>query len=339
MADAMLRHWQMEHHRAKRFQETGEESAGFSRETGSPLDDIPLQDADSNSSQTDPASLESACREGRLIEVRSMATPEWSTPRRLFPGLVAALESGKIEIARFLVSAGAVIGRGVPEHVLTAPQDQQIPLFEFLEEQGWTPNTPGFYGRVLLPQVVAKPALLRWFIDHGADPNLGEQRERRDRMDPSDTDTCYALETAAGQSTLEAVQMLLDTGARVKNGFPLHAAAGACPGKANIYFPPVSPSRDFDMDRIPIMALLVEKGVDVNQKNDSRPIVPQYPILLATMAGAVGRVKWLLKHGANPEAGGKFNSAESYATMFGSPEMKHVIAEGVALRRWVPDSA
>ncbi|KAF2228925.1 ankyrin [Viridothelium virens] len=290
---------------------------------GSALDDIPIQDADYNFPPTRTASLESACREGSLDRVQSIVTSEQSTPRFLHSGLVSALAAGQVDIARYLLSAGAVISRAVPSHVLTAPKNQQIPSFELLAEHGWTPNSPGFYGDVLLPSVVTDLPLLRWFLDHGANPALGAQRDNRDRMGGSETNSCSALEAASRQGSVEAVRLLLDAGARVEYGLPLHSAAGAHPEGTNIYYPPVHPTPEFDA------------GADVNQRDESRHMVPRLPILLATMAGAVERVKWLLEHGANPEADGTYGSALSHAERYGDREMKRVIEEGVKARKWV----
>jgi hypothetical protein len=80
--------------------------------------------------------------------------------------------------------------------------------------------------------------------------------------------------------------MLLDAGAEIRNGAPLHSAAGVCPLGLNPHYPPVTPSKKFDTSRIPVMALLVERGADVNQREETRHmVVVLYPILYAVMAG------------------------------------------------------
>ncbi|KAL9059000.1 MAG: hypothetical protein Q9162_001388 [Coniocarpon cinnabarinum] len=301
---------------------------------GSPLDDIPIQPSDMTLPQSTEhaAALESACRNGSMEQVLSLIGKGPITPRSLHPGLVATITAGRVEVARHLFAAGAVVSRALPQHVLSAPANQRIHLFALLNQLGWSPNTPGFYGEVLLPRVVTDLPLLRWFLAHGANPNLGEQLEHHDRLGASDTNSCRALEVAAARGGLEAVRLLLDAGARVENGLPLHRAAGVCPEGTNIYNDTICPTPEFDAGRVPIMELLVEKGADVNQRDESRYMVPRLPILLATMAGAVERVKWLLDHGADPEAEGSYGSAVSAAKHTGSEEMKRVIEEGVKAR-------
>ncbi|KAI9683536.1 MAG: hypothetical protein M1822_006076 [Bathelium mastoideum] len=184
--------------------------------------------------------------------------------------------------------------RATPSNILiSAPQDKQIPLFELLSEHGWTPNTPGFYGDVLLPQVVKNPLLLKWFLDHGANPNLGAQRDSRDRLGPSDAKSCAALEAAAAHADL---------------------------------------STEFDRARIPVMEELVKRGADVNQKLESRYMEPRWAVKLAVMAGAVERVGWLLERGADPERKCIGFSAREYAEKLGSEEMKKVMEEGTRAR-------
>ncbi|KAM3068010.1 hypothetical protein ACMFMF_009377 [Clarireedia jacksonii] len=278
-------------------------------------------------------SFESACRHGPITAARSIVSSENYTPMILHHGLILALSAGNIQVAQYLLSSGAPIVRLTPQHILSAPSEQQIPLFKLLAEHGWTPNTPGYYGAVLLPRVVTNISLLKWFLDHGANPNLGPQRDNRDRMGSSETDSCVALEKAAVRGEVEAVRMLLDAGAEIKNGVPLHYAAGACPPGTNPHVARVVPSETFDQGQIPVMEILVARGADVNRAEESRHMVPKYAIVHAVMAGAVKRVTWLLENGADPELRGAWGSAVEYARTMGSEEMKHVVEEGLAAKR------
>ena len=123
------------------------------------------------------------------------------------------------------------------------------------------------------------------------------------------------------------MRVLLDAGAEIQNGLPLHYAAGTCPPGMHPHAVRVTPSKEFDESRIPVMALLVERGADVNKEEISRHMVAKYAIVHAVMAGAVERVRWLLQHGADPELKGAYGSAVRYATLMGSEEMKSVFDE------------
>lgn len=86
------------------------------------------------------------------------------------------------------------------------------------------------------------------------------------KADGIDTDSCATLESAASSGNVEAVRMLLDAGAKIQNGVPLHFAAGACPPDTNSHVARVMPSKEFDISKISTMELLVECGADVNKK-------------------------------------------------------------------------
>lgn len=271
------------------------------------------------------ASYESGCREGNLHAVHAVVSPQPRSPAFLHHGLILALESGQVETARYLLSSGAPVTPNTPVHVLTAPPNLQIPLFELLAQSGWGPNVPGEYGAVLLPKVVTNLPVLCWFLAHGANPNLGAQHDTVDIAAQPNPQSCAALEAAAARGSVDAVRLLLDAGASIHYGTPLHFAAGACsPG----IMPRSVISKEFDASRIPIMALLVERGADVNQMGESRVVV-HHPIMYAVMAGAVERVKWLLEQGADPEARGAWGSAAEYVEMVGSEELKSVLRMGI----------
>ncbi|KAF3026842.1 hypothetical protein E8E14_015010 [Neopestalotiopsis sp. 37M] len=289
-----------------------------------------------------PVAYGAACREGRVDIVQSLVAAEaHCTPAFLHHGLTVALASGQVAVATYLLSAGAPIARQTPYCILGASSSdsEKIALFELLTEHGWTPNTPGFYGVVLLPEIIRTEshALLAWFLAHGADPNLGPQRDFCDRLGGPETNSCAALEAAARRGDESAVRHLLAAGALVTNGAPLHSAAGARPPPPDWDLRaadgPVTPA--FDEKMIPTMALLVAHGADVNARQVSRHMIPGLAIVEAVMAGAVQRVKWLLDHGADPEARGAWGSAVSYADKVGSQEMKDVLAEGRRARRWI----
>lgn len=191
------------------------------------------------------------------------------------------------------------------------------------------------YGAVLLPSIMNNHTLLEWFLAHGADPNLGQQQQHR--FGDSITNSCSALEKAVYRGDVEAVRMLLDAGAVIHNGFPLHAAAGAHPPDWNPRNGYQTLSKDFDRSMIPVMALLVERGADVNQYQGPKRgnQVPNYAIVEAVMAGAAERVRWLLENGADPTVRGSWGSAAECVAKIGSQEMKSAVEAGLASRKWV----
>jgi len=265
-------------------------------------------------------SFESACHAGSVSIIQSVTTSKKLTLVTLHNGLLSTLRAGHVEATSFLLQHGAPIIPTTAENILLAPIDQQVPLFDLLVHRGWDPNTPDRNGTLLLPRVVNNTHLLKWFLAHGANPNFDPRQGLN------------VLETAAGSGTVEAVRILLDAGAHISNGAPLYYAAGVCPPGANPHMGTVRPIIGFDEDRIPVMELLVERGADVNQKLETRHMVPGYPIVHAVMAGALGRVRWLLEQGADVRLKGAFGSAVDYADTMGNDEMKRVIRDAVGRR-------
>ena len=272
---------------------------------GSTYDDVPMQAGDEPASLLSSPDLSlflSACRNDDLRNLQEIIISKRRTPHFLVQGLSIALGKGNVEIAHLLLKAGTPISRALPPLVLTAPTDKRISLFEALTQHGWTVNTPGFYGEVLLPKVIGTKdgSLIDWFLAQGADPNLGCQKLFQDRLGEPDTESCDSLEAAARTGNVELVRKLLDAGAKISNGAPLYSAAGVCPPGVNPYYAKVEPSEEFDVARIPVMEFLVSRGAGVNDRIVSRYMVPPYPLEVAIMAGAVERVKWLLRQGADP---------------------------------------
>ncbi|GAB7354244.1 hypothetical protein MBLNU459_g4781t1 [Dothideomycetes sp. NU459] len=146
---------------------------------GSNYDDLPMthpHDFDIVGEKSDLLqAFELACSQGPISTVHSTVASLPQSPAVLHNGLVIALKAGNTDAATFLLAEGAPILRETAANILTAPLAKQIPLFELLLVNGWTTNTPGYYGSTLLPSVVENISLLRWFLDHGADPNLGPQ--------------------------------------------------------------------------------------------------------------------------------------------------------------------
>ncbi|KAF5702662.1 ankyrin repeat domain-containing protein [Fusarium globosum] len=310
--------------------QTGYQQMGI----GQPYNDIPATDPNDIHILTgrgvnvpDFVKFLCACREGDLSTLESIVTSQTRSPLFRHHGLLDAINNGKVEIARYLLQSGTPISRKTPETILRAPADQQMALFQLLTEHGWTVNSP----ERLLPRLIQtnNEPLLDWFLEHGADPNIGGPEGDPDQ----------ALRLAASQGTVKLVQKLLNGGAKMtsngfnpkmtSNGLGLFYAAGACPAGSIPHAGRVQPSAEFDKSRIPIMALLVENGADVNGKLETQHMIAQYPIVNAVMAGAVERVKWLLSRGADPDLKGQYGSARDYAKFRSSNEMKQVLGVSV----------
>lgn len=315
-------------------QNTGSNAQMQQQTMGSKYEDLPIRaPGDISFFSASPGSdvpsyfkhFEFACQQGLVSIVQSIVVNENPTPACLHHGLTCALMCGHVEVSRLLLTSGAPIVRETPSNIFLAPYECHVPLFDLLHHFGWTPSTPTFYGAVFLPRTVTNPPLVRWFLDHGADPNSGQTQTRNDRRGGTSDGSCAALEAAAIHGDVDAVGMLLDRGAIIEYGVPLHLAAGACAPGANPHAARVIPTRKFDIGRIPIMALLVSRGADVNQKQESQHMVAQYPIIHAVMAGATERVRWLLEHGADPHARGNFGTAIEYARNMRCDEILKVI--------------
>lgn len=281
------------------------------------------------------AAFEDACVRGLLPKVQSiLASAETPRPPTfLHHGLVQALRGGHVQLVQHLLSNGAPIGRQTPFRILNAPSENKLALFALLAEYGWAPGTPGYYGDMLLPYVVSDHILLRWFLSQSVNPNYGRQSYNRDSFGGPDTESGAALEAAAVLNDVDALSILLDSGADVHFGAPLHRAAGVCPPGINPYYERPHPDQEFDRSTISTMALLVQRGADVNKREESRNVVPGYPIVHAVMAGAKERVKWLLEHGANPQLRGGWGSAVTIACTVGG-EMAEIVEDGVKARKW-----
>ncbi|RFN51322.1 ankyrin repeat domain-containing protein 17 [Fusarium flagelliforme] len=260
----------------------------------------------------DFVNFRSACREGDLSTVKSIVSSQPRSPLYLYKGLDEAFKNGQVNVSRFLLQSGAPMTRATPPAVLKAPAVKQVALFQVLMEHGWTVNTP----ESLLPEIFRSnnEPLFDWFLEQGADPNVAGPQNDEGRT----------LWLAASQGTVQAVQKLLNAGAKMASS-GLHWAAGACPEGSIANIVRVEPSVEFDKSRIPVMELLLETGGDINHRLETHSLEELYPIGNAVKAGAVERVKWLLSKGADPDLKGPWGSARDCAKRGSSDEMKQVL--------------
>lgn len=96
--------------------------------------------------------------------------------------------------------------------------------------------------------------LVRWFLEHGARPNLGP-RTINPKADSASIDSSgICLNVAAQKSSIRIFDMLLNHGAPRENSVALHMAAGA----------------GVSVERIPMMTHLIAFGFDVNGSDEVR---------------------------------------------------------------------
>lgn len=126
---------------------------------------------------------------------------------------------------------------------MAAVKGESLPIFELLVEKGWDVNSPVMSGQTALSAFVKNEALLRWFLEHGADPNLGPPLSPQPDSTPVPK-SGSTLNCAASVATPDVFDLLLQNGAVLENSQPLHMAAA-------------SPE---DSGRIPMMEYLIGKA-------------------------------------------------------------------------------
>ncbi|EWG47712.1 hypothetical protein FVEG_16178 [Fusarium verticillioides 7600] len=157
----------------------GSQKTGYQQmEMGQPYSDIPATDPSDmyiltgrGFDVTDFLKFLCACREGDLSTLESIVASQTRSPHFLHHGLLDAIKNGRVDIVRYLLQSGTPIARNTPETILRAPANQQLALLQLFTEHGCTVNSPERF----LPRLIQtnNEPLLDWFLEHGADPNLG----------------------------------------------------------------------------------------------------------------------------------------------------------------------
>lgn len=146
--------------------------------------------------------------------------------------------------------------------------------------------------------------LARWFLEHGARPNLGP-RTINPKADSASIDSSgICLNVAAQESSIRIFDMLLNHGAPRETSVALHMAPGA----------------GVSVERIPIMTHLIALGFDVNGSDEVRGYFAiGTPLHYAIRAGSVEKIKFQLGKGSDPHnptglAGSPYKIAERSAS-------------------------
>lgn len=130
--------------------------------------------------------------------------------------------------------------------------------------------------------VLTNEAAVKWLLDHGASPNMGPCVVFQIGREVV-SDSGMALQLAACSSSISTLDLLLEHGAKLENSFPLHDAAGT------------------GDERIPMMAHLIELGVDVNGLDTARVRYRSGTPLHCAVGGRhIGILRLLLENGADP---------------------------------------
>ncbi|KAL8651578.1 MAG: hypothetical protein Q9210_003177 [Variospora velana] len=172
------------------------------------------------------------------------------------------------------VDVGLVIGSGV--------RSKSIQVLEGMLNRGWNINSPsGYYSPPFMGSVIDDEALVRWFLDHGADPDK-----------PAGILDYTPLSSAAEKAPLHVVKLLFERGGSAHKGNLLCHAADRK-----------------DPEAISVLQYLVDRGAPTNEwYHESRPDLHCWvfacggrsPLYLAAEAGCLENVKFLLDHGADP---------------------------------------
>lgn len=259
-----------------------------------------------------------ACLNGNIDTVAILATGDDHYPNTQYylnHGLLTSIISKQLPVARFLLSRGATI---TPSIAMAAVKGECLPIFELLVECGWDINGSVMGGQTALSALVKNEALIKWLLEHGADPNLGPPFNPQPDSAPV-TNSSSTLNCAASVATPEVFDLLLEYGAKIENSQPLHMAAAS----------------QEDSERIPMMEYLVGKGVDVNGSDEARGFqAVGSPMFYAIRQGQVEKVRWLLGHGADPRLEGKGGAtALGMAEQTEMEELIRIVKEALEKRR------
>ena len=149
---------------------------------------------------------------------------------------------------------------------------------------GWDVNSPVMGGQTALSAPVKNETLLKWFLEHGANPNLGPPLSQQPDSAPI-PNSGSTLNCAASVATPKVFDMLLHYGAKLESSQPLHMAAAS----------------QEESGSIPMMEYLIGKGVDVNASDEARAFqAVGPPLFYAVRQGQVEKVRWLFGLGADP---------------------------------------
>ncbi|KAI4917882.1 uncharacterized protein J4E92_008819 [Alternaria infectoria] len=212
------------------------------------------------------------------------------------------MPSGTIEMIDTLLKHGATLSFLA---FLEAFEREETAVFQKLIDYGWDVDSTEFE----LPAVqlvLDNERLLRWFLDHGANPNTKSVRRGASCLQP-----CTPLAAAAEFDDDAPLKLLLAYGAEMDPLALFHAIGVR--GQANGMATTIA---------------LVEHGADVNYMAS----LWATPLHHAVNWGAKEKLVYLLENGADPRRGSR--SSEDTPAMFAKakkqPELVKILEEAEA---------
>lgn len=204
-----------------------------------------------------------------LEEWKSLDT---SSEPPLYRMLVNATGQAQLTAMSYLLNRGTVVATDV---VYAAVGTGSTEVLQTLIDGGFNINDGiGHAGDALILSI-SNPPLLRWLLEHGADPNANRCNTRS------------ALECAIMRASTEVTELLLRHGAQLKNTSALKIAG---------YF-----------GRTDMLLQLLQHGVDINEIPDNdemmdaeRAVGLGTALHEAAKNGQKAAVELLLEKGANP---------------------------------------
>ncbi|MCJ1315550.1 Ankyrin-2 [Xylographa vitiligo] len=306
------------------------------------------QSADSPEKREALLLVEQASSSGDLQTIITLVDEHHLSSEDLQSTLAAAVRGRQVETIRYFLDRGVRIGR---QAALAAAALQSLTVYKLLVQYGWNVNSPLTGGRTTLSYsshpfplarafvksgllskgsivdqspldnryVMDDATLVRWLLDHGADPNIGAMYT--DGLSDSDPIPISgdALDRAARSACIPAFDLLLAHGARLQNSLPMHAVAATADAEA----------------QVAMMQHLLLLGVDVNANDFPRGSHAfGTPLHYAVRHGRIAGVRFLIEHGADLTARNASNrTLIEEARSWDYPEIVELLEAAVATDR------
>ncbi|KAL8901461.1 MAG: hypothetical protein Q9207_005198 [Kuettlingeria erythrocarpa] len=173
-----------------------------------PIEQVPYHDYSSYQPPPELSRIQTASGAGDLATVRKILQ-EWKGGQDCFgTALQPALEGGHLAVAECLLEYGNTVNSG---HFRTAMQHKSYPFLDLYLRHGYNINdTEGTSRPSPLADTLDDEEMVRWFLEHGADPNA-ERIIEGGRMGET------PLSRAMWRAPLSTIQLLFDHGGPVRD--------------------------------------------------------------------------------------------------------------------------